>query len=46
MPKAGHGQEMQYRESMRTYDQKLLAKKRNDKRYGRNTIIISSPNRF
>lgn len=34
MPKAGHHQEMQYRESMRTYDQKLLVKKRNDKRYG------------
>mmetsp|Transcript_11749 Transcript_11749/g.21727 ORF Transcript_11749/g.21727 Transcript_11749/m.21727 type:complete len:273 (+) Transcript_11749:108-926(+) len=32
-PKAGHQQEMQYRESMRKMDQELLVKKRNDKRY-------------
>lgn len=32
-PKAGHQQEMHYRESMRKVDQEILVKKRNDKRY-------------
>lgn len=32
-PKAGHQQEMQYRESMRKIDQEILVKKRNEKRY-------------
>ncbi|KAL7547945.1 hypothetical protein ACHAWF_011214 [Thalassiosira exigua] len=32
-PKAGHEEEMRYREAMRKRDQELLVKKRNDKRY-------------
>jgi len=33
VPKAGHQQELEYRETMRQMDQRALAKKRNDKRY-------------
>lgn len=32
-PKAGHEQEMQYREAMRQMDQDLLVRKRNESRY-------------
>lgn len=39
-PKAGHQQEMQYREDMRKIDQEILVKKRNDKRY--NYAIIGN----